>query len=152
MAKRDIVVIGASAGGVEALQELVQGLPVDYPGTIFVVVHTGPGSLLPEILTRAGKVRAVGAEHNVRYAPNCIYVAPPDRHLVIYDGIMQLDAGYEFYIEDDTLNGSRVYITSKDKQSCAVLSHIHATGTIKKPVMGSDHIDWHLTNASFSCQ
>src|SRR3712207_248382 len=93
MPKRDIVVIGASAGGVEALQELVQGLPADYPGTIFVVVHTGPGSVLPEILARAGRLSALAAEHNVRYAPNHIYVAPPNRHLVISDGMMQLDAG-----------------------------------------------------------
>lgn len=93
MPKRDIVVIGASAGGVEALQELVQGLPANYPGTIFIVVHTGPGSILPEILTRAGKLSAVGAEHNTRYEPNSIYVAPPNRHLVIYDGVMHLEAG-----------------------------------------------------------
>ncbi|MFN2476865.1 MAG: chemotaxis protein CheB [Chthoniobacterales bacterium] len=93
MPKRDIVVIGASAGGVEALQELVHGLPADYPGTIFIVMHTGPGSVMPEILSRAGKVAAISAEHNVRYVPNHIYVAPPNRHLVINDGVMQLDAG-----------------------------------------------------------
>jgi two-component system chemotaxis response regulator CheB len=93
MAKRDIVVIGASTGGVEALQQLVELLPGDYPGVIFVVMHTGPGSVLPEILSRAGKLRAVSAEHSVRYEPNCIYIAPPDRHLLINDGVMQLDAG-----------------------------------------------------------
>ena len=66
--------------------------------------------------------------------------------------IMQVDAGFEFYIEDDSLNGNRVYITSKDEQSCQLLSHIHATGTITRPVAGTDHTDWLLTNASFSCQ
>jgi two-component system chemotaxis response regulator CheB len=93
MPKRDIVVIGTSAGGVEALQELVQHLPADYPGTIFVVMHIGPGSILPEILSRAGKIQALPAAHNARYQRNRIYVAPPNRHLVIYDGVMQLDAG-----------------------------------------------------------
>jgi two-component system chemotaxis response regulator CheB len=93
MPKRDIVVIGASAGGVEALQELAQGLPRNYPGTIFVVLHTGPVSILPEILSRAGTVPAVDAKHNVRYQPNHIYVAPPNRHLLISDGVMHLDAG-----------------------------------------------------------
>jgi two-component system chemotaxis response regulator CheB len=93
MPKRDIVVIGASTGGVEALQQLVELLPEDYPGVIFVVMHTGPGSVLPEILSRAGKIRAVSAEDGVPYERNCIYIAPPDRHLVINDGVMQLDAG-----------------------------------------------------------
>jgi two-component system chemotaxis response regulator CheB len=92
MPKRDIVVIGASTGGVEALQQLVELLPEDHPGVIFVVMHTGPSSILPEILSRAGKIRAVSAEHNVPYERNCIYIAPPDRHLVINDGVMQLDA------------------------------------------------------------
>jgi two-component system chemotaxis response regulator CheB len=93
MPKRDIVVIGASTGGVEALQQLVELLPADYPGAIFIVMHTGPGSILPEILSRAGKIRAVSAEHDAPYERNCIYIAPPDRHLVINDGVMQLDAG-----------------------------------------------------------
>jgi two-component system chemotaxis response regulator CheB len=93
MPKRDIVVVGASAGGVQVLQEMVQGLPRDYPGTIFVVLHTGPGSLLPEILSRANTVPAVQAEHHVRYERNRIYVAPPNRHLLINDGVMVLDPG-----------------------------------------------------------
>jgi two-component system chemotaxis response regulator CheB len=93
MPKRDIVVIGASTGGVEALQQLVEHLPADYPGVIFVVMHTGPGSVLPEILSRAGKIRAVSAEHDAPYEQNRIYVAPPGRHLLINDGVMQLEAG-----------------------------------------------------------
>ncbi|HEY4282986.1 MAG TPA: chemotaxis protein CheB [Chthoniobacterales bacterium] len=93
MPKRDIVVIGTSAGGVEALQELAEHLPADYPGTIFIVMHIGPGSILPEILARVSKIPALNAEHNVRYLPNHIYIAPPNRHLIINDGVMQLDAG-----------------------------------------------------------
>jgi two-component system chemotaxis response regulator CheB len=93
MPRRDIVVIGASAGGVEALQGLVELLPADYPGTIFIVMHIGPVSILPEILSRAGKLQAMTAEHNMRYERNRIYVAPPNRHLLINNGVMQLDAG-----------------------------------------------------------
>src|SRR3954463_13213423 len=93
MPKRDIVVVGASTGGVEALQQLVELLPEDYPGAVFVVMHTGPGSILPEILSRAGKIRAISAEHGMPYERNRIYIAPPDRHLLINDGVMQLDAG-----------------------------------------------------------
>ncbi len=93
MPKRDIVVVGASAGGVGALQELVHGLPAEYSGTIFVVLHTGPVSFLPELLNRSGKITATSAEDNVRFAPNRIYVAPPNRHLQIQDGIIKLSAG-----------------------------------------------------------
>jgi two-component system chemotaxis response regulator CheB len=93
MPKRDIVVIGASAGGVQALQEIVQNIPADYPGTIFIVLHTGTSSILPDILSRAGQLRAVMAEHNAHYEPNRIYVAPPNRHLLINDGVMQLYLG-----------------------------------------------------------
>src|SRR3954463_12102894 len=93
MPKRDIVVVGTSAGGVEALQQLVEQLPADYPGTVFMVLPTGPTSILPEILGRAGKLRVAAAEHNVRYEPNRIYVAPPNRHLLINDGVMQLNPG-----------------------------------------------------------
>lgn len=93
MPKRDIVVVGASAGGVQALQELVQLLPADYPGTIFIVLHTGPGSVMAELLSRAGKIKALPAEDNARYEPNRIYVAPPNRHLLINNGVMKLDPG-----------------------------------------------------------
>src|SRR5262245_38875323 len=60
MPGHDIIVIGTSAGGVEALRELTQGLPPDLPAAIFVVLHvppTGP-SVLPEILNRSGLMPA----------------------------------------------------------------------------------------------
>lgn len=66
--------------------------------------------------------------------------------------VMQVDAGFEFYIQDDALDCGRVYIVSQVEQSCSLFSTIHATGTISQPVDGSDHVDWQLTNASFSCQ
>ena len=93
MQRRDIAVVGASTGGVEALRIFVENLPADYPGTIFVTMHVGQVSLLPEILARSGKVPTSAAEDGVRYEPNHIYVAPPNRHLVINDGHMKLSAG-----------------------------------------------------------
>ena len=60
MAKRDIVVVGASAGGTEALTELVRALPAEFPAAIFVVVHfpASASSVLPRILSRAGSLPA----------------------------------------------------------------------------------------------
>jgi two-component system, chemotaxis family, protein-glutamate methylesterase/glutaminase len=88
-AGRDIVVVGASAGGVEALVQLVRGLPDDFGGSVFVVLHVPPsGSVLPGILSRAGPLPARHAEDGERIEGGRIYVAPPDHHLTLKrDGI-----------------------------------------------------------------
>jgi len=80
-----IVVIGASAGGIEALLELVEALPPDFPAPIFVTIHIPPDSpsILPDLLTRRGSLRAKHAEDGERYRPGVVYVAPPDQHLLI---------------------------------------------------------------------
>jgi two-component system chemotaxis response regulator CheB len=85
LAGRDIIVIGASAGGVPALTELLRGLPADLPAALFVVIHTSPTSpgILPQILQRAGKLPAAHAEDGEPIRHGRIYVAPPDRHLLI---------------------------------------------------------------------
>jgi two-component system chemotaxis response regulator CheB len=88
MATRDIIAVGASAGGVEALTELVRGLPPGLPASVFVVCHFPPGgrSVLPEILSRAGGMPASHAADGEPFYPGHIYVAPPDRHLVLAAG------------------------------------------------------------------
>lgn len=91
--RRDIVVIGASTGGIEALREVVQTLPPDFPGSIFVAMHIGPVSLLPEILARSTKIKTVAARHGDQIQPGRIYVAPPNRHLLLEDGHITLSAG-----------------------------------------------------------
>ncbi len=82
---RDIVVIGASAGGVDALRRLVGMLPPDLPAALFVVLHIwGPGpSYLPEIIARAGPLPARRPENGDPIAPGAIYVAPPDEHMLL---------------------------------------------------------------------
>jgi two-component system, chemotaxis family, protein-glutamate methylesterase/glutaminase len=90
-----LVVIGASAGGIEALRQVVSGLPPDFPAPICVVVHTsphGPG-LLDAILTRAGALTATNAVNGERLRPGHIYVAPPDFHLVIEPGTVRVTKG-----------------------------------------------------------
>lgn len=85
MAKRNIVVIGASAGGVVALKELVRSLPPDFNATIFIVQHIAAyaTSMLPEILNHAGSLRAVHPADGDSFQPGMIYIAPPDHHILI---------------------------------------------------------------------
>ncbi|RIV19854.1 chemotaxis protein CheB [Fibrisoma montanum] len=87
MAKRNIVVIGASAGGVTALKQLVRSLPADFPASVFVVQHLAPytKSLLPDILTHVGALKAVHPADGDSIEPGRIYVAPPDHHILIED-------------------------------------------------------------------
>jgi two-component system chemotaxis response regulator CheB len=89
-----LVVIGASAGGVRALTALARGLPPDFPAPVLVVLHIGAHrSILAEILARAGTLPAEQARHRQRIEPGRMYVAAPDHHLMVMD--------------DDTLHLSR---------------------------------------------
>jgi two-component system, chemotaxis family, protein-glutamate methylesterase/glutaminase len=85
MQKRDIVVIGSSMGGVAALSTLVAQLPADLPAAVFIVQHTAPDSpgLLSGILSHRGPLPAVTAEDGMKWHPGRIYVAPPNRHMLI---------------------------------------------------------------------
>ena len=95
MAARDIIVIGASAGGVEALQRLVAGFPGDLPATVFLVLHVSPGtpSVLPDILSRAGPLPAVHAQDGEAPRRGRIYVAPSDHHLLVRADRLRLTRG-----------------------------------------------------------
>jgi len=88
MDAHDIIVIGASAGGIEALREVVGSLPSDLPAALFVALHISPHkpSMLPAILTRAGKLPANHPVDREEIKRGRIYVAPPDHHLIIEDG------------------------------------------------------------------
>jgi two-component system, chemotaxis family, protein-glutamate methylesterase/glutaminase len=90
-----LVVIGASAGGVEALRELVRGLPADFPAAVLVVLHLPAlgTSLLPGILERAGALPAKQAEDGEPLEGGRIYVAPPDHHLTVFDSRLRVDSG-----------------------------------------------------------
>lgn len=93
--KRNIVVVGASSGGVEALIKLVGDLPADLPAAVFVVVHlpAGAPSVLPKILDRSGPLKAVECKDGTLVRPGHIYVACPDRHLLMEDGRTRLVRG-----------------------------------------------------------
>lgn len=82
---RDIAVVGASSGGVQALQALVSTLPADYAGAVCVVMHLGPDteSGLPAILDRAGPLPVVRAEDGMSLEMGRIHVAPSNCHLLL---------------------------------------------------------------------
>jgi len=82
---RDVIVIGGSAGALEALSTIVSGLPHNLPAAVFVVIHSSPGreSKLAEILSRAGKLLATLATDQQEIERGKIYIAPPDRHLLV---------------------------------------------------------------------
>src|SRR5438067_12132886 len=95
MPGHDTIVIGASAGGVDALQQLVAGLPADLPAAVFVVLHISPHgpSVLPRILSRAGPLRAAHPKDREAIRPGRVYVAPPDYHLLVSNGRVRVTRG-----------------------------------------------------------
>ena len=90
-----VVGIGASAGGVDALNRLVRRLPADLPAAICVVLHVPSSgrSLLAPILARHTDLDVVEAEDGAQLVAGRAYVAPNDRHLVVDDGHVRLDRG-----------------------------------------------------------
>jgi two-component system chemotaxis response regulator CheB len=93
--EHDVVVIGASAGGVEALSTLVSKLPPDLSAAVFIVLHVPAQSpsLLPEILSRSGSLPARHPTNGEQIKHGQIYVAPPDRHMLIEQGHIRLTRG-----------------------------------------------------------
>src|SRR5207302_1483688 len=93
--KRDLVVIGASAGGVETLKRVVAGLPADLQAAVCIVLHIAPGSpsALARILQRAGELPCRAASDGEPLRPGQILVAPPDHHLIVEDGHARLTVG-----------------------------------------------------------
>ncbi|HEY0524530.1 MAG TPA: chemotaxis protein CheB [Stellaceae bacterium] len=95
MAGHEIVVIGASAGGVGAVRSLLHELPKDFPAAVFVVIHISPHgrSALPSIFGRAGALPARHPVDGEPIRPACVYVAPPDQHILIRPGHVRLSHG-----------------------------------------------------------
>ena len=86
-------------GGIEALSTLVAGFPADLDAAVLVVQHTAPGlSLLPEILSRAGPLRATHALHGEAIEKGRIYVAPPDNHMLVRAGAVSVGQDEVFWL------------------------------------------------------
>jgi two-component system, chemotaxis family, protein-glutamate methylesterase/glutaminase len=92
---RDIVVVGASAGGMDPLRRLSEGLADDLPASVLIVQHMGATapSLLAEILARGTSLITSFARDGEGIERGRIYVAPPDRHLMVEPGVLRLQPG-----------------------------------------------------------
>lgn len=92
---RDIVVIAASAGGIAVLRGLLARLPGDLRASLLVVLHipASSGGALANILNRSGPLTATAAHDGEELRRSHVYVAPPDRHLLIAGGRVQLSHG-----------------------------------------------------------
>ncbi len=89
----DVVAIAASAGGLKAIIEVLSGLPADFPASIVVIQHHDPRhrSLLAEILSRRTNLKVKNVEEGERLARSTVYIARPDRHLLVNpDGTLSL--------------------------------------------------------------
>ncbi|MDO9409362.1 chemotaxis protein CheB [Patulibacter sp.] len=91
--RRDLIVVGASAGGVQALQRLVGDLPADLPAAVVVVLHlpSAGHSVLAQILDRAGPLPVTAVTDGTAVRPGEILVAPADAHTLVRDGHVVLD-------------------------------------------------------------
>src|SRR5437016_5903250 len=89
----DIVALAASAGGLAAFGAVLSGLPDDFPAALVIVQHLDPRhrSLMADILSRRTKLKVKQAAEGDRLAPGIVYVAPPNRHLLVNsDGSLSL--------------------------------------------------------------
>ena len=95
MIQRDIVVIGASAGGLEALKTILNALPHDLNAAIFVVLHTArhSASLLPAVLGRVSKLPVSHPKDWERFEHGRVYIAPPGNQMLLNDGVLRVLPG-----------------------------------------------------------
>jgi two-component system, chemotaxis family, protein-glutamate methylesterase/glutaminase len=126
---RDLIVVGASAGGVEALRSLVAGLPADLGAAVAVVLHLPAGgtSALPQILRRFGNLPTTSASSGMPIQAGMIHVAPPDHHLLVIDDQFALSHG-------PTENGHRPAINALFR-SAAVSRNRRTIGVLLSGVL-----------------
>lgn len=95
MATRDTIVVGASAGGVQALSTLIAALPADLPAAVLIVLHLSSNapSLLASILSRDARIPVARAADGEKVRRGKVYVAPPDHHLLIEGDYVKLVHG-----------------------------------------------------------
>jgi two-component system chemotaxis response regulator CheB len=131
----DIVALAASAGGLTALSLVLSGLPAGFPATIVVVQHLDPRhrSLMADILSRRTALRVKQAEEGDRLEPSTVYIAPPNRHLLVNpDGSLSLSQSelVHFVRPSADLLFESVAASYKDRAIAVVLTGTGSDGTM----------------------
>src|SRR5262245_58183907 len=91
---RDMLVVGCSAGGVDALPRLVHPLPIDLPAAVFIVQHMAKSAAyLVDILQRSTTIPVSWAEQGERFRRGHVFVCPPDVHMQFADEHIRLSRG-----------------------------------------------------------
>src|SRR5213594_900756 len=131
----DIVALAASAGGLRALSQVLAALPAEFPAAIVVVQHLDPRhrSLMADILRRRTELEVVQASEGDRVVPGTVYIAPPDRHLLVNpDGTLSLSQSelVHFVRPSADLLFESVAASYKDRVIAVVLSGTGADGSM----------------------
>ena len=131
----DIVALAASAGGLAALSTVLVALPSDFPATILIVQHLDPRhrSLMADILSRRTSLRVKQAEEGDLLMAATVYIAPPDRHLLVNpDGTLSLSQSelVHFVRPSADLLFESVAASYKDRSIAVVLSGTGSDGTM----------------------
>jgi two-component system, chemotaxis family, protein-glutamate methylesterase/glutaminase len=132
----DVVALAASAGGLKALSHVLSALPPDFPAAVVVVQHLDPRhrSLMADILSRRTPLKVKQAEEGDVLNPATIYIAPPNRHLLVNpDGTLSLSQSelVHFVRPSADLLFESVAASYKDRTIAVVL-----TGTGSDGAMG----------------
>lgn len=92
---RDVIVLGASAGGIQAITEILSLFPADLPAVVGVVIHRGASASgdWSDVLGRRSRIRVLEPTHGERLSRSVVYVAPPDCHMVVDSERVLLDRG-----------------------------------------------------------
>ena len=128
-----VVGIGASAGGLEALERLFDNMPETTGAAFIVVSHLDPNhvSIMPELIQRSTKMKCFPAEDGMVVEPNHVYVAPPNRDLAVLHGTIQLMEPLEahgFRLPIDFFFRS-LSADAGEKAICIILSGMASDGT-----------------------
>jgi len=141
----DVVAIGASAGGFHALATLLEPIPASFPSSILVVQHLDPRhkSIMGDLLGRKTKLHVKQAQHGEVLLPGFVYIAPPDEHLLVGPGKVQLAHSQLVHFSRPSIDllfesvagtyGSRsiaVVLSGSNRDGAAGLRTVHESGGV----------------------
>lgn len=129
MSPFELVIIGASWGGLHAIGEILRGLPSDFPVPMVIVQHRqdAANDLLAGLLDRHGPLRVLDAEDKAELKPGCVQVAPPGYHVLIERGHIELSV-------DDRVRHSRPSIDVAFESA----AHAYGAGVVGVVLTGAN--------------